>query len=65
MFEMTKDLGAICSAYSATFWILEIGLLEVDLWPFCFGKVVIKFTFPVQFLLVSEKRKISKFEPRC
>ncbi len=35
----------------------------MDVWHFSFGKIVIKFAFPPEFLLVSEKRKISKFEP--
>ncbi len=63
MSERIIDLDGFCCADYATFLILKIGLLEVDLWHFSFGKVAIKFTFPPQFLLVSEKRKISKFEP--
>ncbi len=37
--------------------------MEVTFWHFSFGKVDLKFTFPPQFLLVPEKRKINKFEP--
>ncbi len=48
--------GHTCPADYATFWILKIGLLDVDLSHFSFKKIAIKFTFPSQFLLVSEKR---------
>ena len=60
MSQITINLDDFCPAGYATFLILKIGSLEVDLWHFSCGKVAIKFTFPPQFLLVLEKRKISK-----
>ncbi len=61
--ESLTNLDGFRSGESATFQILKIGWIEVTLWHFSFGKVHWKFSFPPYFLLISEKRKISKFEP--
>ena len=41
------DLDDFCPVDYVTFWILKIGLSEVDLWHFSFRKVANKFTFLV------------------
>ncbi len=52
MFEIITDVNDFCPA--------DYGKWICHTLP---GKVAIKFTFPPQFLLVSEKWKISKFKP--